>query len=158
MSGQRLIPKSSFHTGHFVGTMTLLPSTASTKSSAAQNGDVDMTDDSPSNPPPQILLTTSSGALVLVTQLDEQTYRRLGALQTYLTGILDHTCGLNPRAHRAVESEGFGGRGILDGQILTRWSELGNQRRSEACSRVGAEAWQLQADINYIGGGGLQYL
>ena len=122
------------------------------------DGDTDMENDGRKDPPPQILLTTQSGALALVTQLDEQTYRRLGALQTYLTGILDHACGLNPRAHRAVESEGFGGRGILDGQILMRWDELGSQRKAEACSRVGAEIWQLKADTNFISGGGLEYL
>jgi len=151
MSGQRLLHKSTFHTGHFPVSLSLLPSTLST--APAFNEDA-------TTPGSfyQLLLATQSGALALITPLDEQTYRRLGALQTHLTGVLDHICGLNPRAYRAVESEGFGSRGILDGGVLRRWTELGSQRRAEACLRVGAEAWQVRSDLEMISGGGLGYL
>ena len=152
-----MLHKSTFHTGHFPTSMTLLPSTLS-NSLAKLDEDTDMEEGETSETWPQVLLTTQSGALAIVTPLEEQSYRRMGALQTHLTGILNHACGLNPRAYRAVESEGFGGRGILDGQILKRWNDLGSQKKAEACTRAGAEAWQIRADLELIGGGGLGYL
>ena len=68
---------------------------------------------------------------------------------------MDHACGLNPRAYRAVESEGFGSRGIVDGGVLRRWGELGSQRRAEACGKVGVEEWALRSDLEVLGGAGL---
>lgn len=158
LSGQRLLHKSTFHTGHFPTSMSLLPSTYSPSLAAVTNGDVDMEDAKPPGSLYQALMTTQSGALLLITPLDEPTYRRLGALQTHLTGVLDHACGLNPRVYRNVESEGFGSRGILDGGLLQRWKDMGSQRRADACTRVGAEEWQVRSDLEMLGGGGLGYV
>lgn len=138
--------------------MTLLPSTYSSSLSAVTNGDVNIEDAEAPGTLYQILMTTQSGALLNITPLDEQTYRRLGALQTHLTGVLDHACGLNPRAFRNVGGEGYGSRGILDGGLLQRWNELGSQRRADACARAGAEEWQVRSDLEMIGGGGLGFL
>lgn len=124
-----------------------------------EDGDVVMQEDGDRARPSEcILVTTQSGSMALVVPLDEQLYRRLGALQNYLNGILDHPCGLNPRSYRAVEGEGFGGRGVLDGQVLLRWGMLSSQRKNEACVRVGADAWQMKADLAMISGSGLDYL
>lgn len=111
-------------------------------------------------PPPthQILATTHSGSLALITPLNEQVYRRLQVLQTQLVNTLDHPCGLNPRAYRAVESDGLGGRGMLDGSLLQRWVELGSQRKAELAGRIGAANWVVRGDLDMIGGGGLGYL
>jgi len=141
--------------------MLLLPS--NTPPNATQPAtDIDNDSDEPatltSTPTSSILLTTASGALALLTPLDESTYRRLVALQTHLSTILEHPCGLNPRAFRAVESEGFGGRGILDGLILKRWRELSSQKKIEACKRVGEEVDVVRAWLKEIEGGGLVYL
>jgi len=57
-----------------------------------------------------------------------------------------------------VESEGFGSRGVLDGNLLQRWKDMGSQRRVDACTRVGAEEWQVRSDLEMLGGGGLGYL
>ncbi|KAF2146970.1 uncharacterized protein K452DRAFT_315154 [Aplosporella prunicola CBS 121167] len=170
LSGQRLLNKSTFHTGHFTTGMTLLPSTLSPSINAldeAENPDEDaMAVDAqqqafaPPGSAHNLLLTTQAGALTLLTPVDEQMYRRLGALQTFLVNSagLEHWCGLNPRAHRAVESEGFGGRGVVDGAVLARWSELGEQRRREACAKVGVAEWVVRSDLEFVGGGGLGYL
>ncbi len=112
----------------------------------------------PPSPPHQILITTQSGCLALITPLNEQVYRRLQVLQTQLANTLEHACGLNPRAYRAVESDGMGGRGMLDGGLLRRWMELGSQRRAEVAGRVGVANWVVRADLDMIGGGGLGYL
>lgn len=118
------------------------------------------TDDTPPEPipaPNHVLLTTQSGALGLLTPINEAVYRRLGALQAFLTNSLDHACGLNPRGYRAVETERFGSRGIVDGTILRRWSELSSGRRMEAVAKVGIEEEELREDLRAVGAQGLGY-
>lgn len=120
-----------------------------------------MGDGSPSpasRPTSQVLLTTQTGALGLLTPLSETQYRRLGVLQTYLTNQLDNHAGLNPKGYRAVDGERFGGRGIVDGSLLARWCELSSQRRVEALGKVGVDEWVVRSDIESVGGGGLGYL
>ena len=85
-------------------------------------------------------------------------YLRLNAMQTYLNAQLEHACGLNPRGYRAVESERMGIKGIVDGTMLRRWSELPKQRRVEACGRIGTEEFLVRRDLELISGGGLGYL
>lgn len=106
----------------------------------------------------QLLMATQEGALALITPLSEQAYRRLSTLQNQLINTLEHSCGLNPRAYRAVETDGIGGRGMIDGQILLRWFDLGSQRKAEIAGRVGAAVWELRGDLEAIGGSGLGYL
>lgn len=109
-------------------------------------------------PPQQVLVSTQTGALGLITPVDELVYLRLNALQTYLTSQLEHPCGLNPRGYRAAESERLGIKGIVDGTILKRWCELSKQRRTEACSRMGVNESTVRADLALISGAGLDYL
>lgn len=106
----------------------------------------------------QILITTQTGSLGLITPVAEESYRRLSALQSQLTNTIEHPCGLNPRAFRAVESDGAAGRGMIDGNLLRQWLDLGKQRKTEIASRVGANEWEIRADLEAIGGGGLGYL
>ena len=99
----------------------------------------------------QILISNQSGSLGLLTPLDEQAYRRLSALQTHLYSVMDHACGLNPRAYRAAESDGFGNRGVIDGGLLVRgWAGLGARARAEASGKVGVEGWILRGDLEGI--------
>lgn len=160
LSGTRLIHRSTFHLGHFPTSMTLVPSTlAPFAEQPLTNGDAEE-----NTPPPQptplfhILVTTQTGSIGLVTPVDETTYRRLGAVEAHLTSILEHAAGLNPREYRAIDSEGFGARGIVDGSIVQRISELGSTRRAEVLSRAGSDAWLLRSDLEIIAGGGLGWL
>lgn len=153
--------------------MSLLPSTLAPfteqqlpDGQATPNGD-DSGDFPPSQGPSSpslhhVLITSQSGAIDLLTPLDEATYRRLSALQTHLTSVLEHPAGLNPRAYRSVESEGLGGlggaRGIVDGDLICRIGELGAGRRAEVLGRAGAEIWGLRSDLEIISGVGLGYL
>ena len=162
MSGQRLLHRSTFHLGHFPSSMTLLPSKlAPFSEQPLTNGHADQ-DAEPSLPNAtalyHILTTSQTGSVGLITPVDESTYRRLSALQVHLTSILEHTAGLNPRAYRAVESEGFGARGVVDGTLVQRISELGAARKAEVLGRAGADAWGLRSDLEIIGGAGLSYL
>ena len=103
-----------------------------------------------------VLLTSQSGTIALITSLSEASYRRLGALQTALTPVLDHTAGLNPRAHRSVESEGLGSRGVVDGNLVERLWELGSQRRMDMMGRCGAEGWEVREELGGVGKGALK--
>ncbi|QDS67966.1 hypothetical protein FKW77_009040 [Venturia effusa] len=158
LSGQRLLHKSTFHLGHFPISMTLLPplTTAPTPNPDTEAMETDPPSEEP-QPPNHVLLTTQSGALGLLTPINETVYRRLGALQAFLTNSLDHACGLNPRGYRSVETERYGSRGIVDGTVLRRWSELSSGRRMEAIAKVGVEEAELRADLAMVGEAGLGY-
>lgn len=106
----------------------------------------------------QLLALTQSGSIGLITPLTEHSYRRLSTLQTQIGNVVEQFCGLNPRAYRAVESDGIGGRGMLDGTLLQRFYELSSQRRADISSRVGAAVWDLYADLDAIGGVGLTHV
>ncbi|KAK0285359.1 mRNA cleavage and polyadenylation factor subunit [Friedmanniomyces endolithicus] len=172
LSGQRLLHRGTFHLGHFptpAGGMMVLPSTLAPMSeqTAVTNGNGlanghqngEKTAAAREDPPKlfQILTTFHSGAIGLLTPLDETTYRRLSGLQAQLTSLLEHAAGLNPRAFRAaVGSEGRGG--VVDGSLVQRIGELGAARRAEVLGRAGGDGWSLRSDLEVLGGGGLGYL
>ncbi|KAI9656016.1 MAG: mRNA cleavage and polyadenylation factor subunit [Bathelium mastoideum] len=178
LSGQRLLHRSTFHTGHFPSSMTLVSSSQSLPSSITNgtNGTpqtLDGTSDPLSlTPRHSILLTTQTGALALLTSLSESSYRRLGALQAALAPVLEPVAGLNPRAHRRVEGgagggeagaslgggaggAGGSGRGMVDGNLVARVWALGSQRRMDVLGRCGAEGWEIREDLAGVGSGGL---
>ena len=157
LNGTRLLHRSTFHLGHFPTSLRLLPSTLAEQPLPPSNGDAPgITPQAPGLY--HILTTTLSGAVGLLTPVDEPTYRRLSSIQTHLSSILEHAAGLNPRAYRAVESEGFGARGVVDGGLVQRIWELGSARRAEVLARSGGDGWMLRRDLEGVGGGGLGYL
>ncbi|CAI7579676.1 unnamed protein product [Penicillium manginii] len=159
-NGDRLLNRSKFHTGNFASTVTLLPRTPVSSelmkaSSSNLDTHMDIDEDHPTR---QILITSQNGSLALVTSVSEDSYRRLAALQSQLVNTIEHAGGLNPRAFRAVESDGAGGRGMIDGTLLRQWLSLGRQRQAEIAGRVGAAEWEIRADLEVVGGDGLGYL
>jgi len=162
MGGLRLIHKSTFHTGYFPVTMHLLQSrlTMPSTSDFPTLNDLDISDtESPSlTPTYQILHTTQAGTLAVITPLSESSYRRLSGLATFLGNVLESACGLNPKAWRAVESDlgaGGGTRGVLDGNLLMRWGELGVQRQREGLGKVGGDTWLFWGEREVLGGWGI---
>ncbi|KAF2417221.1 hypothetical protein EJ08DRAFT_654574 [Tothia fuscella] len=156
LQGQHLLHKSTFHLGHFPISLTRLPSTLTPPAPETDiEGDTEI--ETPQTQS-QILVTTQTGTIGLLTALTETQYRRLGALQTYLTNQLDNHAGLNPKGYRVVDGERFGSRGVIDGTLLSRWSELSSQRRVEALGKVGVEEWVIRSDVEAVGGGGLGFL
>ncbi|KAG2415737.1 hypothetical protein HFD88_006928 [Aspergillus terreus] len=156
-NGDRLLSRSRFHTGNFASTLTLLPRTT-VSSEQALSASADAMDMDLAVARHNVLITSQNGSVALVTCIAEEVYRRLSALQSQLTNTLEHACGLNPRAFRAVESDGSAGRGMLDGNLLAQWLDLSKQRRVEIASRVGADEWEIKADLESISGDGLGYL
>ncbi|KAJ5180391.1 Cleavage/polyadenylation specificity factor A subunit C-terminal [Penicillium capsulatum] len=155
-NGDRLLNRSKFYTGNFASTVTLLPRTAVSSElveSGADEMDVDVSIASH-----HVLIAAQNGSLALVTTIAEDSYRRLTALQSQLANTIEHPGGLNPRAFRAVESDGAGGRGMVDGTLLRQWLSLGKQRQAEIAGRVGATDWEVRADLETVGGDGLGYL
>ncbi|KAI2921773.1 hypothetical protein CBS147320_7721 [Aspergillus niger] len=155
-NGDRLLSRSKFHMGNFASTLTLLPRTmVSSEKMVSSSDGMDIDNQSPLH---QVLMTTQNGSLGLITCIPEESYRRLSALQSQLTNTLEHPCGLNPRAFRAVESDGTAGRGMLDGNLLFKWIDMSKQRKTEISGRVGAREWEIKADLEAISGDGLGYL
>lgn len=155
-NGDKLLNRSKFHTGNFASGVTLLPRTL-VSSERATSGSDDMDTDSVA-PLHHVLVTSHNGSIGLVTGVSEESYRRLSALQSQLTNALEHPCGLNPRAYRAVESDASAGRGMLDGNLLFQYLDMSKQRKIEIAGRVGAKEWEIKADLEVIGGDGLGYL
>jgi cleavage and polyadenylation specificity factor subunit 1 len=112
----------------------------------------------PSQPLHQILCTTQTGTIALITPLTETSYRRLGGLATFLNNTLDNACGLNPRAFRAADNDlvGAGGtRGIIDGNLLLRWGELGELKKKDGLGKIGGEEWLFAGEREILVGRGL---
>lgn len=150
----RLLHKGRFHIGSLATGMAVVPSSLLPADAQMTNGHAE------SEPQRlfQVLATFADGSMGLITPLDEATFRRLSALQSQLASVLEHAGGLNPRAYRAAESEGLGGRGVVDGSLVQRIGELGTTRRAELLGRAGMDVWSLGSDLEIVGGGGLSYL
>lgn len=156
--GTRLLARSSFQLGpgHLPTSMAMVPRTPT-----------------PSNPAPHaLLISTQSGALGLLTPIpstseySETIYRRLSTLSQLLSSSLEHSLGLNPRAHRAAETDGVGGRAVLDGEVLRRWVGMATHVRNGMAERVGGSVEEVVADLEgagvgisgAAGGAGLRYI
>ena len=157
--GTKLLHRSTFYSGCFVSSMTLLPrnpdSFADSEPAAAGNS---LPPNLPGTSHQQILVTSQEGSIGLITPLAEQAYRRLSALQNILTANLEHPCGLNPRAYRAVETDGIGGAATIDGNLVQRWLDTDSFHQSSMADKVGSTVWEVREDLNEISGNGLRYL
>jgi cleavage and polyadenylation specificity factor subunit 1 len=142
-----------------VSTMTLLPRTKAPAVLPATPDAIDVAAEA-TIPEHEILITSNTGSISVLSPLSESQYRRLSTLSNHLSNILYHACGLNPRAYRVDRDspEGMvGGRTVVDGAILLRWMELGSQRRAEVAARVGVDVDEVRDDLSAIMGG-LGYL
>lgn len=120
------------------------------------------TDGPPSSQPVyQVLHTTQSGTIALITPLSESSYRRLSGLAAFLANALDAYAGLNPKAFRVSDAEDGGwdaggvGRGMVDGNLLMRWGELGEWKRREGLGKAGAEEWVFWGEREVLSGWGV---
>ncbi|KAG9230765.1 CPSF A subunit region-domain-containing protein [Amylocarpus encephaloides] len=160
LQGHLLLHRTTFSLGgHLPTTMTLLPRTTapSILFDTSSNADAAAEATIPSH---QLLITSTTGSIAVLSTLSEPQYRRLSTLSSHLANTLYHACGLNPRAYRVDRNapEGMmGGRAIVDGGLLMRWMELGSQRRSEVAGRVGVDVEEVREDLVQLMGG-LGYL
>ena len=118
-----------------------LPNTNSSRTNdSATKGDPDV-------PTARVLLLASpTGVLAALRPLSESAYRRLSSLagQLQATPYIPHPAGLNPKGYRlpppscppAGVDAGVG-RSIVDGTILSRFTELGTDKRGDMAGRAG---------------------
>jgi len=160
LHGHLLLHRTTFSLGgHLPTTMTLLPRTTASTMLPPSPDAMDIAAEA-TIPSQQLLLTSHTGQLSLLSPLSENQYRRLSTLASHLTNTLYHACGLNPRAYRVDKDapEGMvGGRTVVDGSVLLRWMELGSQRRAEVAGRVGIDVEEVREDLVALIGG-LGYL
>lgn len=160
LHGHLLLHRSTFSLGgHLPTTMTLLPRTKAPTMLPASTDATEIAADA-TIPSHQILITTNTGCISLLTPLSEGQYRRLNTLASQLITTLYHPCGLNPKAYRIDRDapEGMvGSRSVVDGTILMRWMELGSQRRGEVAARCGVDVEEVREDLLALSGG-LEYL
>ena len=156
--GSKLLLRSTFDTGSTPTKMLLLPRTPTAYERATTTTTSSPSPDdpspSPSTPQTQLLLLSQTGSLSLLTPLSDATYRRLSALQNILSNTSSHPCSLNPRAYRAVETDGMGGRGVIDGELIKRWHELSSAQKANLADKVGSKGvWEVRGDLEGVCGG-----
>ncbi|PBP22428.1 CPSF A subunit region [Diplocarpon rosae] len=160
LQGHLLLHRSTFALGgHLPTSMTVLPRTKAATLLPPSPEAMDTAAEA-TIPEHEILLTSSTGCISLLTPLSEAQYRRLSTLSSHLINTLYHACGLNPRAYRVDKDapEGMvGSRTVIDGTILMRWMDLGSQRRAEVAGRVGVDVEEIRDDLASLMGG-LGYL
>ncbi|KIJ63088.1 hypothetical protein HYDPIDRAFT_29778 [Hydnomerulius pinastri MD-312] len=93
---------------------------------------------------PQAKLITGStdGSLSALTPVDEAAFKRLSLLQGQLSRNMQHIAGLNPRAYRIVRNDTVSkplSKGVLDGQLLAAFEELGISGQHEMMRQIGTE-------------------
>lgn len=160
--GAKLLLRSTFSTGSYQTGITLLPrtpvSSELTNNSGVDDMDLDGSAQQEIYKEHNVLLTSQTGSMALITPLSTQSYRRLSTLQNILMNQLEQACGLNPRAFRAVETDGMGGRGIIDGEVVKRWLGLSSWHKASLADKVGGTVWEVRGDIEAVCGKGLGFL
>ncbi|TAQ83615.1 hypothetical protein B7494_g8060 [Chlorociboria aeruginascens] len=160
LQGHLLLHRTTFSLGgHMPTTMTLLPRTTSSSIIPATPSNLDA-EANATIPGYELLFTSNTGSISLLSTLSESQYRKLSTLANHLTNTLFHACGLNPREYRvgkdAPESM-VGSRTVVDGAVLMRWMEIGSQRRAEVAGRVGIDVEEVRDDLKALTSG-LGYL
>ena len=153
--GAKLLLRSTFDTGSTPTKMLLLPRTPTAYERATTTTtSPDDPSPPPSTPQNQLLLLSQTGSLSLLTPLTDPSYRRLSALQNILLNTSSHPCSLNPRAYRAVETDGMGGRGVIDGELIKRWHDLSSAQKANLADKVGSKGvWEVRGDLEGVCGG-----
>ena len=123
--------------------MTMLPRVNTTKSTSSEDGEKEQDQY-------LCLVTTLTGAMGIVVNLPELTYRRLNILQGQLTNGEEHFCGLNPRAYRACRYKSTSMevlRSVLDAGFIKKWLNLSKGRRADLAARAGSNEGVIRNDL-----------
>ncbi|KAG8216364.1 CPSF A subunit region-domain-containing protein [Butyriboletus roseoflavus] len=93
-------------------------------------------------PQAKLIAGFTDGSLSALTPVDEGAFKRLHLLQGQLLRNVQHVAGLNPKAYRIVRNDTVSkpmSRGVLDGQLLETFEELGIQGQQEMTRQIGTE-------------------
>ncbi|KAK9727894.1 mRNA cleavage and polyadenylation factor subunit [Basidiobolus ranarum] len=140
-SGQKLIRRGDFHCGASVQTMTRIakkpiPSEDGTTTPSRQH---------------LCLCGTLDGSVQMIVPVSEKLYKRMQLLYTQLVNGLQHPAGLNPKAHRLVQTKKRNilnpVKNILDGDILSLFSSLAINRQKEMTKQIGTTEDRILNDL-----------
>ena len=94
---------------------------------------------------------TLDGALGHLLPVAEKTYRRLTMLMNVMTTNLPHTAGLNPKGFRTLRQKWKDlrnpSRGIVDGDLVFRFSNLSNSLKAELARKIGTSPDEIMEDL-----------
>lgn len=100
------------------------------------------------------MFATLDGSLGYLMPVSEKSYRRLLMLQNVLVTHIPHTCGLNPKAFRALHSQRKylmnPHKSILDGDLLWKYLNLSVMEKCELAKKIGTTADQVMEDLSEI--------
>ncbi|KAF8555471.1 hypothetical protein OG21DRAFT_1496241 [Imleria badia] len=100
-------------------------------------------------PQAKLIAGFTDGSLSALTPVDEGAFKRLYLLQGQLLRNVQHVAGLNPRVYRIVRNDTVSkpmSKGILDGQLLQAFEELGVQGQQEMTRQIGTERMAVLRD------------
>ncbi|KAK9432247.1 CPSF A subunit region-domain-containing protein [Lipomyces doorenjongii] len=145
LSGQRLIRKSEFFTGHHIESFVMVPKSQLANSLTANSHPVvESNGTAPSMARKDQYLAigcTRSGSIAAVLPVSESKYRRLVSVQQQLADKIDHVAGLNPRMYRTLSAtadlNGAATRAVLDGNLILKLESLSLERQMEVFERAG---------------------
>ncbi|KAF8837869.1 hypothetical protein BDN67DRAFT_972360 [Paxillus ammoniavirescens] len=104
-------------------------------------------------PQAKLVAGFADGSLSALTPVDEDAFKRLQLLQGQLSRNIQHVAGLNPRAYRIARNDTVSkplSKGILDGQLLGTFEELGIQGQQEMTRQIGTERNAVLHDWNSL--------
>lgn len=104
-------------------------------------------------PQAKLIAGFADGSLSALTPVDEAAFKRLHLLQGQLSRNIQHVAGLNPRAFRIVRNETVSkplSKGILDGQLLAAFEEMGIQGQQETTRQIGIQRTAVLHDWNSL--------
>ncbi|KDQ53751.1 hypothetical protein JAAARDRAFT_136615 [Jaapia argillacea MUCL 33604] len=100
-------------------------------------------------PQSKLVYGSADGSLTALVPVEEVVEKRLQLLHGQLTRNVQHTAGLNPRAHRIVRNDFVSKpltKGILDGNLLATFEDLPITRQEEMTRQIGMERGVLLRD------------
>ncbi|KAK9246829.1 CPSF A subunit region-domain-containing protein [Lipomyces tetrasporus] len=145
LSGQRLIRKSDFFTGHDIESFVMVPKSRLANDLTVNSDTVMETNGT--NPSAarkdqyMAIACTRAGSIAAVLPVSESKYRHLVSVQQQLTDKIEHVAGLNPRMYRTLSAtpdlNSAGTRAVLDGNLIFKLESLSLERQLEVFERAG---------------------
>lgn len=133
MSGHSLIHKASLHVADAIFSMHTLPCNS-------DNGDSQSC---------VVLGVSSKGTIFTVTPVEEAVFRRMGIVQGQTLNSVEPFAALNPRTFRNCPSyaQSSSTRAILDGVVLSRFTQLSLKRQNEIARKARTTREQIIEDL-----------
>ncbi|KAJ3679867.1 hypothetical protein LUZ60_016145 [Juncus effusus] len=135
--GQKLLPRTEFHTGSHITKFLRLQTLSADKSGKFA-----------------LLFSTLDGSLGCVAPVEETAFKRLQQVQKKLVEAVPHVCGLNPRAFRQFRSEGRphkpGPDNMLDFELINYYEMLSLEEQKEIAEQIKSTRSQILTNFSEL--------